>query len=156
MNDQKVAKTEVRIHIDQRPYISPTPTTGAALYELGHVASSFVLYREVKGDREDVPISRDALDVHLSQDEHLHSGAPGTLRFEIIVNTEPKTVEKSVLSFYDVVKLAYPAANPSPTMIYTVTYKKAVAPTHQGSLVPGGRVEVKNGTIFNVTETDKS
>jgi hypothetical protein len=41
-------------------------------------------------------------------------------------------------------------------MIYTVTYKKAVAPMHQGSLVAGGTVEVKNGTIFNVTETDKS
>jgi hypothetical protein len=156
MSDLKAAKKEVRVHIDQRPYISPTPTTGVALYELGHVASTFVLYREVKGDREDVQISRDALEVHLSEDEHLHSGSPGTLRFEIIVNTEPKTVEKSVLLFHDVVKLAYPAASPSPTRIYTVTYKKAVAPMHQGSLVAGGTVEVKNGTIFNVTETDKS
>jgi len=156
MSDTKTAKKEVRVHIDQRPYISPTPTTGAALYELGHVASTFVLYREVKGDREDIQISREAVEVHLSEDEHLHSGAPSPVKFDIIVNTEPKTVEKAVLSFHDVVKLAYPAANSSPMMIYTVTYKKAVAPMHQGSLVPGGTVEVKNGTIFNVTETDKS
>jgi hypothetical protein len=156
MSDTQTAKKEVRVHIDQRPYISPTPTTGAALYELGHVASTFVLYREVEGDREDIQISREAVDVHLSEDEHLHSGVPSPVKFEIIVNTEPKIVEKAVLSFHDVVKLAYPAANPSPTMIYTVTYKRAVAPLHQGSLVPGGTVEVKNGTIFNVTETDKS
>ena len=30
-------KHEVRIHIDQKPYESPNPTTGEALYKLGHV-----------------------------------------------------------------------------------------------------------------------
>lgn len=147
---------EVRIHIDQRPYVSPSPTTGAALYELGHVATSLALFREVKGDKEDVQIPRDALEVHLTQDEHLHSGTPTSEKYDVIVNTETKTVYKAVLSFFEVVKLAYPDAVPSPTKIYTVTYKKAVAPMHQGSLVQGGIVQVKDGTIFNVTETDKS
>jgi hypothetical protein len=30
-------KHQVRIHIDQKPHESPNPTTGEALYKLGHV-----------------------------------------------------------------------------------------------------------------------
>ena len=41
---------EVRIHIDEHHYQSPTPTTGAALYMLGKVAAGMELYREVRGD----------------------------------------------------------------------------------------------------------
>jgi hypothetical protein len=40
---------EVRIHIDEEPHHSPNPTTGAALYALGHVLAGLELYREVTG-----------------------------------------------------------------------------------------------------------
>ena len=43
----------VRIHIDQKPYELPSPTTGAALYCLAHIKPDLRLYREVEGDRED-------------------------------------------------------------------------------------------------------
>ena len=33
----------VRIHIDQKPYESPNPTTGTALYRLGHVRPGWKL-----------------------------------------------------------------------------------------------------------------
>jgi hypothetical protein len=46
-------KNQVRIHIDQKPYESPNPTTGEALYKLGHVQPGLELFREVKGDKED-------------------------------------------------------------------------------------------------------
>jgi hypothetical protein len=76
--------------------------------------------------------------------------------FKIIVNAERKEVTKKILTFHDVVELAFPNPQTGPLIVYTVTYKKAVAPQHQGTLIEGGKVEIKNGTIFNVTKTDKS
>lgn len=67
---------EVRVHIDQHPRHSPNPTTGAALYALGHVRHGYELFREVEGDREDTPIRHDETPVHLKEDEHFHSAEP--------------------------------------------------------------------------------
>jgi hypothetical protein len=146
---------EVRVHIDQHPYMSPNPTTGEALYALGHVGDQRELFKEVEGNREDAPVPRDAT-LHLKENEHFHSAEAREHRFRIIVNLEPKEVKQRVLTFREVVALAHPNPVFKPTIVYTLTYKRAVAPMHEGSLVEGGKVEIKNGTIFNVTKTDKS
>lgn len=76
--------------------------------------------------------------------------------FAIIVNAEQKIVESKLVSYEQVVKLAYPTP-PSPDVRYTVAYRKAKEPNHEGSLAPGQSVEVKKeGTIFNVKVTGKS
>jgi hypothetical protein len=76
--------------------------------------------------------------------------------FVIIVNAEQRTVESDDVLYEQVVKLAYPTP-PSPGTRYTVTYRKAKEPNHEGSLAPGQSVEVrKEGTIFNVKTTGKS
>ncbi len=67
---------EVRVHIDQHPHHSPNPTTGAALYTLGNVRHGHELFREVEGDREDLPVPNDNMSLHLREDEHFHSGEP--------------------------------------------------------------------------------
>jgi len=100
------SKHEVRIHIDQHKYESPNPTTGAALYILGKVASGFELYREVTGNHEDQPIDNGPEIVHLKEDEHFHSGPPKT--YTIFVNGQKKTINKKMISFAEVVALAYP------------------------------------------------
>ncbi len=64
-----------RIHIDQKPYDSPNPTTGEA-HKLGNVQHGRELYREVEGDRDDEEIPRGKEAVHLTEDEHFHSGDP--------------------------------------------------------------------------------
>ncbi len=145
----------VRVHIDQKPYESPNPTTGNALYLLGGVEESEVLFREVDGNREDQPVPRDDAPVHLDQDAHFHSQMVHGKKFNIIVNGEQKEVEKKKLTFSEVVALAYPNPATGGNIIYTVTYKKAKSP-HQGTMTPGSSVIIKNGTIFNVTKTDKS
>ncbi len=76
--------------------------------------------------------------------------------FAIIVNLEEKKVESKVLTFADVVALAFPIPPTGIEVRFTISYKNAVAPARQGDLVAGGTVEIKNGTIFNVTETGKS
>jgi hypothetical protein len=151
MTTNQEGKHEVRIHINRKPHESPNPTTGVALYELGHISSGYELIREIHGDREDVPIPCDERAIHLKMDEHFYS----ELVFDIIVNAERKEVESRVLTFWEVVALAFP--NPDGSIFdYTVTYKRALGPKHEGSLIDGGTVKIKNGTIINVSKTNKS
>lgn len=73
----------------------------------------------------------------------------------IIVNGERKTVPSQVVTYTEVVKLAYPTP-PSPDTTFTVTYRNAEEP-REGSLVEGQSVKVREeGTIFNVRATGKS
>lgn len=74
----------------------------------------------------------------------------------IIVNAEPKPVPSQQISYQEVVDLAYPLP-PSPTLIFTVTYRNAEEPNREGSLVSGQSVKArKKGTVFNVKATTKS
>jgi hypothetical protein len=72
----------------------------------------------------------------------------------IIVNGRERTVGKEV-SFEEVVELAFPGSPTGPNIVYTVAYRRA-AGNRSGDLLPGGSVKVKQGTIFDVTQTDKS
>jgi hypothetical protein len=73
----------------------------------------------------------------------------------IVVNGRPRTVEEKDVSFEEAVELAYPGAPTGPNIVYTVAYRKA-AGNRSGDLIAGESVKVKEGTIFDVTQTDKS
>jgi hypothetical protein len=142
----------VRIHIDREPYTSPSPTTGTALYELGHVAAHRDLFREVGGDDEDELIPRDAPHIVLKHDEHFYSQKI----LGIIVNAQKKEVVETKLSFDEVVKLAYPIPPDGQNIMFTITYRKGPKQNPKGSLLEGQTVRIKNGMIFDVTPTDRS
>jgi hypothetical protein len=74
----------------------------------------------------------------------------------VIVNGRPKKVETEVLTFEEVLHLAFDDPQSGPNVIFTITYRNAKSPKHEGSLLDGQTVEIKDGTIFNVTRTDKS
>lgn len=76
--------------------------------------------------------------------------------FTIIVNGRPKVVTTRELSFDQVVYLAFNPRPTGPNIVFTVTYRRADGKKPEGTLVEGEEVEVKDGTIFNVTATDKS
>lgn len=154
MSEMTEHRHEVRVHIDQHPYLTPSPTTGEALYALAHIRDEHELFRELDGDREDEAVRKDGEELLLKEDEHFHSAKER--KYRIIVNLEEKVVEQRVLTFRDVVKLAYPNVQDGPNVVYTVTYKKAAAPRHEGTLDEGQNVKIKNGTIFNVRRTDRS
>jgi len=145
---------EVKIFIDQQAYHSPNPTTGAALYALGKVEPGLDLFREVTGDREDPEVPEGSEPVHLKGDEHFHSGKAKTYR--IIVNGQEKTVPTKTVSYEQIVTLAFPNPVTGPNIIYTVGYEDGPHKNPSGSLMPGGKVRVKDGMIFDVTPTDKS
>ena len=58
--------------------------------------------------------------------------------FTIIVNGREKIVTKKVLSFEEIVALAFD--NSDPNIIFTITYKKGVGNKPEGSLVAGQTV----------------
>jgi len=148
------SKRVVRIHIDQRTYESPTPTTGDALYRLGHTEAGLELYREVTGDQEDVPIENGPETVHLTEDEHFHSGPPKVYR--IIVNGRKKEATSNPLTFDQVVALAFNPVPAGPNVQFSVTYRKGPGKNPEGTLTEGQTVRIKDGMIFDVSETNKS
>ena len=76
--------------------------------------------------------------------------------YAIVVNGELAVVPHQEVSYTEVVAIAYPVA-PTPDTTFTVTYRKAKGPKHEGILVEGEVVEVKKeGTTFDVTPTGKS
>ena len=74
-------------------------------------------------------------------------------QYKIVVNGTHETVDKEVLTFDDVVTLAFP--NRDPNTIYSVTFEKAKGPK-EGELLPGQSVEIKENTEFDVDDTGKS
>jgi hypothetical protein len=87
--------------------------------------------------------------------EHHSEGSSHPERFTIIVNGRQKVVAEEKLSFDDIVALAFENPPKGPNIVFTVTYRKAEG-NKEGTLVEGRTVEVKDGTVFNVTATDKS
>jgi len=83
------------------------------------------------------------------------AGNKPTKEIRIIVNAEPKIVDSNIVSYEEVVRLAYPTP-PAPNTYYTVTFRNAEG-RKVGSLIPGQSVEVRDeGTIFDVTPTGRS
>lgn len=80
-------------------------------------------------------------------DEH---GQP----FDIVINAEPFSVTEKELRFRDLCKLAFPDAQFSDTVAWTVTYTDPHGP--EGSLVDNESIKIKKGMVFNVGRSDKS
>lgn len=72
----------------------------------------------------------------------------------IIVNTREKVWDKHVISYEEVVALAFDPVEPN--VVYTVDYSNGPEPKPEGSLVAGKNTRVQEGMIFDVTPTNKS
>jgi hypothetical protein len=82
-------------------------------------------------------------------------GGGGPKPVTIYVNTKPHTVAKDEISYEEVTKLAFPSTVLGPDEGFSVMYQRAHG-NHDGSLVPGQSVKVKEGMIFDVTPTHLS
>ncbi len=76
--------------------------------------------------------------------------------YAIVVNAQQFTVTTREVTFGQIVKLAFGAEADDPDKTFTITYRKSDDARHDGTLVEGGTVKVKNGTVFNVTSTTRS
>ena len=76
--------------------------------------------------------------------------------FDIIVNGRPYTVDNDEVTFDEVVNLAYPEGGRGELISYTVLYYEGGGREKEGGLNEGEKAKVKDGTVFNVTRTDRS
>lgn len=76
--------------------------------------------------------------------------------FEIIVNARTRTVGKDEITFDEVVDLAYPEGGRGELISYTVLFYEGGGREKEGGLNEGEKVKIKDGTVFNVTRTDRS
>ena len=75
----------------------------------------------------------------------------------IVVNGRARQWKKKEISFDEVVKLGFESPPYGNDTIFSVTYRKGGNPNHpQGMMVKGDSIKVKDGTIFNVSATNRS
>ncbi len=80
----------------------------------------------------------------------------------IIVNGRERTVTSSELSpdgelsFETVVRLAFDPPPSGPDIVFTMSYRNGAGRPPDGRLVAGQSVKVQDGTVFNVSFTDRS
>jgi hypothetical protein len=89
------------------------------------------------------------------EDEH-HNAERRPKEFDIIVNGTRHAVSNEVITFDQVTEFAFPGNPNNPDIVFSVTFEKAASKPHHGTLAQGGTVTVKNGTIFDVTQTNRS
>ena len=75
---------------------------------------------------------------------------------QIVVNGTSHVVQTDEVTFDNVVDLAYPDGARGDLVTYTVTFYDGAGRPPEGVLAEGEKAKVKNGTVFNVTRTDRS
>ena len=76
--------------------------------------------------------------------------------FEIIANGTHFPVPNDEVSFDQVVDIAYPHGRRGPLIKYTVDFYNGTGRPPEGKLTENQKAKVKDGTVFNVTRTDRS
>lgn len=80
--------------------------------------------------------------------------APDKKLVTIVVEGHPHSWPKDEITFEEVVRLEFP--NYSPDVTYSIKYKRGHGNKPEGILAPGESVKVKEGMVFNVSETGQS
>jgi Multiubiquitin len=77
--------------------------------------------------------------------------------YKIIVNGTEHAVANDIVTFEEVVEIAFPGHPTNPDIVFSVTFEHAESKPHQGTLATGGKVTVKKHcTVFDVTQTNRS
>ncbi|WP_247394656.1 multiubiquitin domain-containing protein [Ralstonia pseudosolanacearum] len=91
---------------------------------------------------------------HESDGPEGQAGAAHGKVFTIVVNGEQKVIHQKHLSFQEVCEIAFPQGPFGENIRYTVTY--TYPDGREGSMTKGSTVEVENGMVFYVGNTDRS
>lgn len=130
--------------------------SGSVLYGLANTADGEAVFLEVPGGEDRLIEPGELIDLKAPGVERFITAPKRPLAFELIVNSRPRTVNASTVTFEQVVQLAFPGQH-EPNVVFSMTYRHAASTPHSGELGTGGSVEVKKkGTVFNVTRTVQS
>lgn len=128
--------------------------TGETLRALLQVSDDAALLRDRESPQDDFI---DDEDVFEFADGPVFITRPGhAVEVTIIVNGRKKVVKKRVLTFNEVVALAFDPVPTGENILFTITYKHGPRANPEGTLVEGDEVKIKERMIFNVKHTDKS
>ncbi len=129
---------------------------GIQLRELGGISPEEVLFLDIKeGWQDDEILDDEIVDLARPGKERFFS-KQRVVEYTLIVNLVEKKWHKDLISFEELVELAFGTYDPNPNKGYTVTYSRGRDPKPEGTLVKGSSVNVKNKMVFDVTATDKS
>ena len=90
-------------------------------------------------------------DKQLERPDHLNDKT-----FTIVINGRDYTVDTDEVSFDYVVDIAYPDGGRGDLISYTVLFYEGGGRPPEGGIDEGEYAKIKDGTIFNVTRTDRS
>ena len=154
-------KGELLISVNGKPVNVAGPlSTGleikeAAIEQGVAIELGFVLARTLPDDKQSIVGDDDKVDVTEFK-TFIAVAADDKGRIEIIVNTRPRIVTADELSYDEVIRLAFDPPPTGPNWEIVVSYRNGAGRPPDGRLRPGGTVKVQEGTVFNVTATDKS
>ena len=154
-------KGELPISVNGKPVSVVGPlSTGleikeAAIEQGVAIELDFVLARSLPEGKQSIVGDDDKVDVAEFK-TFIAVAADDKGRIEIIVNTRPRIVTSDELSYDEVIKLAFDPPPTGPNWEIVVSYRNGAGRPPDGRLRRGGTVKVQEGTVFNVTATDKS
>ncbi|ORM52597.1 hypothetical protein HA39_20345 [Pantoea brenneri] len=96
------------------------------------------------------------MDVQDAGLEKLYTKKVADKNINIIVEGALHIWHKDTISYEEVVTLEVPDYASHPEVTYSVKYKKGVGEKPEGILSKGAYVKVKDGMVFNVSETGQS
>jgi len=148
-------KPEFQLSINSRLYKWNHPNiTGAEIRSLGNIPIEDEIFLENAKPKEDELIP---------DDKKVNLARPGIESFyskakevTILVNGTQHKWTKEIISFKEVIILAFGQYIDKPTMVYTVAYEDGPSQNPEGSMFVGQDVFVKHKMIFNASQTDKS
>ena len=77
-------------------------------------------------------------------------------QFNIVVNGKAKKVDHQILTFDEVVKIAYPTPPAPGDIVYLVTFHNADQVPKDDELIATQSVKIRNGTQFDVKHSFRS
>lgn len=128
---------------------------GSDLYKLANVSNEQAVFLEIHGGTDKLIDPEEMIDLTTPGVERFITAPLPTSKIEIIVNARPKLVSGPSVTFEQIVELAFPCKH-NPNAVFSVTYRKTASVPPEGELGAGGVIKIKKGSIFNVTQTDKS
>lgn len=150
-------KKKLQFFINDKPFTwYKQYIRGIQIRELGNIPAEDDIFLDIKeGWQDDQILDDEVVDLARPGKEKFFS-KPRPTEVTIIVNARPHIWKERIISFEQLVVLAFASYDNNPNKGYTVTYSRGWEPKPEGTMVKGSVVRVKNKMIFDVTATDKS
>lgn len=129
--------------------------SGRILEQLARPGPGEAVFLDVRGGTAILIEPAMLVDLNAPGVERFYNAPRPPVEIEIIVNTRARLVSGPTVTFEQIVELAFPGPHDA-NVVFSMTYRKAASTPHAGELSAQGSVNIKQGTIFNVTRTVQS